>query len=97
MQHYTRSIDRTSEIKAGLWLCGVRVCTKDFGCLVYGSARPSALGSLDRVKNAALRICLGAFRTSLLPSLHVEAGELPLYLRLQQLSLQYIVKLRLNP
>ena len=69
----------------------------DFGCVVYGSARPSALESLDRVQNAALHTCLGAFRTSPIPSLHVEAGELPLYLRRQQLSLQYIVKLRSNP
>ena len=69
----------------------------DFGCVVYGSARPSALESLDRVQNAALRTCLGAFRTSPIPSLHVEAGEMPLNLRRQQLSLQYIVKLRSNP
>ena len=69
----------------------------DFDCVVYGSARPSALESLDRVQNAALRTCLGAFRTSPIPSLHVKAGELPLYLRRQQLSLQYIVKLRSNP
>ena len=63
----------------------------DFGCVVHGSARPSVLESLDRVQNAALRTCLGAFRTSPIPSLHVEAGELPLYLRRQQFSLQYIV------
>ena len=50
----------------------------DFGCAVYGSARPSVLESLDRVQNATLRSCLGAFRTSPIPSLHVEAGELPL-------------------
>ena len=60
----------------------------DFGCVVYGSARPSALESLDHVQNAALRTCLGAFRTSPIPSLRVEAGELPLNLRRQQLSLQ---------
>jgi hypothetical protein len=72
----------------------------DFGCVVYGSARsarPWAVGSRDGVQNAALRTCLVAFRTSPMPSLHVEAGELPLSLRRQQLSLQYIVKLRPNP
>ena len=69
----------------------------DFDFVVYGSARPSALESLDRVQNAALRTCLGAFRTSPIPSLHVEAGELSLNLRRQQLSPQYIVKLRSNP
>jgi hypothetical protein len=69
----------------------------DYGCVVYGSARPSALESLDRVQNAALRTCLGAFRTSPISSLHVEAGELPLNLRRQQIRLQYLVKLRSNP
>jgi len=49
----------------------------DYGCVVYGSARKSVLESLDRVQNAALRACLGAFRTSPVSSLNVEAGELP--------------------
>ena len=42
----------------------------DYGCVVYGSARKSVLDSLDRVQNAALRTCLGAFRnvTSIKPS-----------------------------
>jgi hypothetical protein len=52
-----------------------------------------AAKSLD----SELRTCLGAFRTSPIPSLHVEAGELPLSFRRPQLSLQYIVKLRWNP
>jgi len=60
------------------------------------SARQSVLESLDRVQNAALRTCLGAFRTSPIASQHVEAGELPLELR-RQLCLQYICKLRSNP
>ena len=39
----------------------------DYGCVVYGSARRTALECLDRVQNAALRICLGAFQTSPIP------------------------------
>ncbi len=69
----------------------------DYGCIVYGSARESYLQSLDRVQNAALRICLGAFRTSPIPSLHVEANELPVNLRREKLALQYITKLKSNP
>jgi hypothetical protein len=69
----------------------------DYGCVVYGSARQSVLESLDRVQTAALRTCLGAFRTSPVSSLHVEAGEMPLELRRQQLCLQYIFKLRSTP
>ena len=64
---------------------------------MYGSARDSYLQELDRVQNAALRVCLGAFRTTPIPSLHVEANELPLSLRRQKLALQYIVKLKTNP
>jgi ribonuclease HI len=68
----------------------------DYGSVVYGSARSSYLQSLDRVQNAALRVCLGAFRTSPISSLHVEANEMPLSLRRQQLSLQYMLKLKSN-
>jgi ribonuclease HI len=69
----------------------------DYGCVVYGSARSSYLQPLDRVQNAALRTCIGAFRTSPIASLHVEASELPLSLRRQKLALQYITKLKANP
>ena len=81
-----RSHVRSKLFEIRLWLA-----------VVYGSARTSALESLDRVQNAALRTCLGAFRTSPVAGLNVEAGELPLELRRQQLSLQYISKLRSNP
>jgi len=65
----------------------------DYGCVVYGSAQQLVLESLDCVQKAALRTCLGAFRTSPIASLHVEAGEVPLELRRQQLCLQDICKL----
>ena len=68
----------------------------DYGCIVYGSARESYLQPLDRVQNLALRICLGAFRTSPIPSLHVEAHEMPIHLRRDKLALQYMIKLRSN-
>jgi hypothetical protein len=66
----------------------------DYGCVVYGSARASYLESLDRVQNATLRVCLGAFRTTPVSSLHVEANELPPRLKNRKLALQYIVKLK---
>jgi len=68
----------------------------DYGCVVYGSARPSYLRMLDPIQNHALRLCLGAFRTSPCPSLSVEANEPPLNLRLQKLSLQYALRLSSN-
>jgi ribonuclease HI len=69
----------------------------DYGCVVYGSARPWLLQTLDRVQNAALRTCLGAFQTSPISSLRVEAGEMPLKLRREKLALQYMLKLKSNP
>jgi len=68
----------------------------DYGCVVYGSARPSYLRILDPIQNHALRLCLGAFRTSPCHSLSVEANEPPLNLRRQKLSLQYALRLSSN-
>ena len=69
----------------------------DYGYVVCGSARPLCLASLDRVQNAELRVCLGAFRTLPIPSLLVEAGKMPLSLRREKLCLQYVMKLKSNP
>ena len=33
----------------------------DYGCIVYGSARPSYIKRLDTVYNQGLRLCLGSF------------------------------------
>src|SRR5215471_20655783 len=71
----------------------------DYGSIVYNSAKKSHIGILDPIQNQALRLCLGAFRTSPIISMQVEANEPPLWLRggslastskpLQKLSLQY--------
>ena len=46
----------------------------DYGCLVYGSASKTALAKLDPVHNQGLRLSLGAFRSSPVESLYVEAN-----------------------
>ena len=61
----------------------------DYGAVVYGSARKSYLRILEPVQNQALRLCLGAFRTSPATSLHIEANEMPLDLRRRKLASQY--------
>jgi ribonuclease HI len=68
----------------------------DYGCIVYGSARSSYLAMLDPIQNQALRLCLGAFRTSPVESLQVEANEAPLGLRRNKLAAQYITRLKSN-
>ena len=68
----------------------------DYGCIVYGAARGSYMRMLDPIQNHALRLCLGAYRTSPASSLCVEANEPPLYFRRKKLSLQYSLKLSCN-
>ena len=69
----------------------------DYGCLVYGSASKTALAKLDPVHNQGLRLSLGAFSSSPVESLYVEAHEPPLEIRREKLALQYILKLKANP
>ena len=47
---------------------------------------------LDTVHHQALRLCTGAFRTSPVESLYVEAGEPSLNDRRDSLSLQYYIR-----
>ena len=69
----------------------------EYGCAVFSSARKSYLKKLEPIQNQGLMICLGAFRTFPMQSLHVEANEPPLYLTFDKLCIQYALKLRSNP
>ena len=69
----------------------------DYGSIIYGSARPSYIKMLDTIHHQGLRLCLGAFRTSPVESLYVEADEPSLADRRIKLALQYITKLKSNP
>ena len=55
---------------------------------MYGSARKSYLQILDPIHNQGLRLCLGAFRTSPVESLYVDAHEPSLGARRAKLSLE---------
>ena len=52
---------------------------------------------IDPIHNQGLRLCLGAFRTSPMESLYVEANEESLYKRRERLSIQYALKLKSIP
>ena len=52
---------------------------------------------LDTVHHQGIRLSLGAFRTSPVESLYVEANEESLYRRRERLSLQYAIKLSSTP
>ena len=68
----------------------------DYGYVLYGSARTPYLKAVDAIHHRGLQLCLGAFRTSPVDSLYVEAYEPSLDLRRLKLTLQYIVKLKAN-
>ncbi len=68
----------------------------DYGCMIYGSARPSYIQMLNPIQNQGLRLCVGAFRTSPEDSLAVEANELPLSLCREKRALQYATKVAAN-
>ena len=69
----------------------------DYGCQIYGTAAPSALAMLDTVHHQALRIALGAFRTSPVQSLYVEAYEPSLSDRRSLLKIQLAARMQRLP
>ena len=95
---YTKSLDLIQVLPYTTWradrtvllgLCRALIRSKlDYGCIGYSSARQSYIKRLDTVHNQCLRLCLGAFRTSPIQSLYVEANEPPLDMRRTRLSLQ---------
>ena len=92
--HTDWGADRTTLLK--LYRALVR-SKLDYACMIYGSARASYLKTLDSIHHAGLRICLGAFRTSPVQSLYVEANEPSLKLRRLRLTMNYVLKIRSCP
>ncbi|XP_076329360.1 uncharacterized protein LOC143235273 [Tachypleus tridentatus] len=91
---YQLGADRCSMLKVYRALIRSKL---DYGSMVYGSARPSALKMLDPIHHQGLRLCTGAFRTSPVQSIYIESHEPSLHLRRLQLSLQYTSKLHSLP
>ena len=94
VSHQKWGADR--ETKLRLWRALIR-SKLDYGSIVYGGACESDLRRLSVVQNTALRLSLGAFCTSPIVSLEVEANEPPMELRRERLALLYAMKVRANP
>ena len=94
LSHTSWGADRTTLLKLYRSLARSKL---DYGCIIYVSARKSYLQNLDPIHNQGLRLALGAFRTSPVASLYVEADEPSLYSRREKLSLQYAIRLASNP
>lgn len=69
----------------------------DYGCTIYSTTNKTNLKLLNTVPNTAIRIALGAFRSSPSESLHVEAREIPLNIRRQQILLSYSARVSTSP
>ena len=61
----------------------------DYGSVIYGSGAQTTLKKLDCIQNEALRIALGAFKTTPAISLGIEANIESLQLRRMSLMLKY--------
>lgn len=69
----------------------------DYGSQFYGNTTNTILKRLDTVHNTAMRLALGAFKSSPVLSLCAESGEMPLRYRRAQLALQHYVRLQRIP
>ena len=84
LSHTSWGADRTTLLKLYRSLVRSKL---DYGCIIYGSARKSYLQMLDPIHNQGLRLALGAFRTSPVARLYVEADEPSLYSLTHQILL----------
>ena len=86
---YAWGADQSTLLKLYGSLCKSKI---NYACQIYSSASVTNLKMLDVVHNQALRICTGAYRTSPVESLNVTAGERPLNLQRELLSINYYLK-----
>ncbi len=82
--------DRTSMLK--VYSSHIRPII-DYGSLVYNAASQQHLKKLNSIQNQALRLSIGAFRTSPVLSLQAESNFCSLDCRRDVVSLTYFVKL----
>ena len=61
------------------------------------SGTKSCISLLDPIQNQALRRSLGAFGTSTAQSLCIEVNDLPLHLRRGKPTVQFVIKITMNP
>ena len=66
----------------------------EYGCQLYGLHNANAIKPLITLNNEALRICTGAFRSSPIQSLYVEAEEPPLDLRWEELTMRTYYRIK---
>ena len=68
----------------------------DYCCQLYNTASTEILKKIDSIHEECTGIYTGAFTTSPVESLHIEAYDPLLELRLNELKLKFLNKLRRN-
>ena len=68
----------------------------DYGCIIYRNASDADLNTLDVIHNQGIRLSLGAFKSSPVESLYVEANEPPLRERRMGLLMKYGLRIKCN-
>ena len=94
LSHYSWGADRQTLLKLHKALILSKLT---YGCEVYSSASTARLRMLDSVHHAGVRLATGAFKSSPIPSLLVDAGELPLDLHRQTAIARYWCRLQRLP
>ncbi|EZA48999.1 hypothetical protein X777_12850, partial [Ooceraea biroi] len=69
----------------------------NYGSIVYASAKPHIINSLNSIHSSGLRLALGAFRSSPITSILAESHQTPLDIRREKLSLTFACKISVNP
>lgn len=64
----------------------------EYSCFIYANVSRSTFHKLELIQNKCLRLICGAYRSTPIPALHVELGELPLPLRFKFLNITYAIK-----
>ena len=72
----------------------------DYGCIVYGAASETQLKSLSAILHEAMRLAIGAFRSTPIENFYILTNEPALRYRRKELLLRYYFKNKcylLNP
>uniref|UniRef100_A0A1B6LNL6 Reverse transcriptase domain-containing protein n=1 Tax=Graphocephala atropunctata TaxID=36148 RepID=A0A1B6LNL6_9HEMI len=65
----------------------------DYGCFLYGHSNQLYLNKIDCIQNQALRIALGAFRSTPIVAMNAEASLMPMSLRRNLLTDRLVYKI----
>ena len=94
LSHKEWGADRASLLRLYIMLLKPRV---DYGSESYNSSAKTTLAPIRTIQNAAIRIATGALRSSPISSLHAESGILPQEYYHDIKTLNFLIRIYVNP